>query len=775
MSSGLRPIPIGCARPRRCSPRRPSTPATDQPPDGIPDAAAAAATGRHGRPSSAPGATGWPRIRRRATPPATRSSATRPGRGDDRDGRGADRSCGARAGVPRRARGGHRRRPARDRRRAHGADRARGASGRGTRRDPRRRRRRPRSSRAGGARGRWARDALRVADDRLRAADRSDLEARLGRDALREQLLVELAGLGSSAAGRWRPRPDRRWPSAPARSRGRSTTGTERRAPTTKPGRTRRTRAGDAAALAALDAAAARWAVEPVAADIPGPGRLATLRRRYHELGAANPFAVEEYQELRERLELLETQQGDLRSAIDKTRQLIAELNTMIATSSDNVRGARERRERRRNWSAIIVFSSAISWRVLSIARRGRPAASRASRAARGAPGTPRPRTGLPPRARGAAPERGQATGAGMSAGPVDGPRAAAGRAQPRGRRVVASSARPFGLVVELSLSRPSVSSSATGRGRRPPERSRPRPPAAAGRAPRALPARRAAARGARRVRAAPRGPSGPRRAGDRRRPRSPSRASDGLAPRPPQTIAVGGIGRPGLSERRARSFLALRQHRQLVGDRAPVGRRSSARRRGHQLPLTRTIRSSSIGDRRLGPGASPFDLAAGGIAVAGPPPAGRAVRGARSPGPPTSSGRRDPWTPVGGLDGRRGFATGAGANRDAASRSRSESVARRSTWAACQPASRATASSSREQPVRPSSARRRSADDRASAAVASSTAARAPRRPVRASAASAGGLACSTRPGRVLVRTRSTSARAPAARRRAEADSQHQ
>src|SRR5439155_604398 len=61
------------------------------------------------------------------------------------------------------------------------------------------------------------------------------------------------------------------------------------------------------------------------------PGRLATLRRRYHELGAANPFAVQEYDGLRQRLEGLETQARDLRDAIDKTRQLIAELNGMIA------------------------------------------------------------------------------------------------------------------------------------------------------------------------------------------------------------------------------------------------------------------------------------------------------------------------------------------------------------------------------------------------------------------------------------------------------------
>ena len=32
----------------------------------------------------------------------------------------------------------------------------------------------------------------------------------------------------------------------------------------------------------------------------PSPGRLAQLRRRYHELGAANPYAVEEYAELKD-------------------------------------------------------------------------------------------------------------------------------------------------------------------------------------------------------------------------------------------------------------------------------------------------------------------------------------------------------------------------------------------------------------------------------------------------------------------------------------------
>ena len=76
---------------------------------------------------------------------------------------------------------------------------------------------------------------------------------------------------------------------------------------------------------------AERWAAEPPSAPPPAPGRLAQLRRRYHELGAANPYAVDEYAELKTRLETLETQGGDLRSAIARTRELIGELDTMIA------------------------------------------------------------------------------------------------------------------------------------------------------------------------------------------------------------------------------------------------------------------------------------------------------------------------------------------------------------------------------------------------------------------------------------------------------------
>ena len=179
-----------------------------------------------------------------------------------------------------------------------------------------------------------ARERLRAADDRLRAADRADLEARLGRDSLREQLLVELAGLGDLGRHRLEAEagvvpvavgPGLDVAEPPSRpvddSRAMDDDESEDSVDT-----------DEAIALElALDAVAARWAGQPPAVEPPGPGRLAHLRRRYHELGAANPFAVEEHEEVRQRLETLDTQQRDLRSAIEKTRQLIAELNAMIA------------------------------------------------------------------------------------------------------------------------------------------------------------------------------------------------------------------------------------------------------------------------------------------------------------------------------------------------------------------------------------------------------------------------------------------------------------
>src|SRR4029077_12191539 len=74
-------------------------------------------------------------------------------------------------------------------------------------------------------------------------------------------------------------------------------------------------REGDRALAAALESAAAVWSASPPPDAPPSPGRLAILRRRYHELGASNPFAVTEYAEVRERLPAREDQGGEPRAA----------------------------------------------------------------------------------------------------------------------------------------------------------------------------------------------------------------------------------------------------------------------------------------------------------------------------------------------------------------------------------------------------------------------------------------------------------------------------
>ena len=180
-----------------------------------------------------------------------------------------------------------------------------------------------------------ARDRLRAVDARLRAADHADLEARLGRDALHEGIVAELAGLGALGIERLvrlagaDGTSDADGPEFHGPARRTETPGERRPAPD----------GSDEDALSnevvALEAALARvtpiWAAEPPAAPAPSPARLGQLRRRFHELGAVNPYAVEEYAALKTRLETLETQADDLRTAIVRTRDLIAELDTMIA------------------------------------------------------------------------------------------------------------------------------------------------------------------------------------------------------------------------------------------------------------------------------------------------------------------------------------------------------------------------------------------------------------------------------------------------------------
>jgi len=167
-----------------------------------------------------------------------------------------------------------------------------------------------------------ARERLRAAELRSRAAEVAEMEVRLQFDAAREGLLVELAGIGPDGLAALRADPG-----------GEAAAGT---AETPSPVDEDLTPALEAA----LEAALAAWrASAQVAASVgpaagpeqpPSPGRLGSLRRRYHELGVSNPFAAQEYAEVRARLETLDSQRADLESAIDSTRELIGTLNGLI-------------------------------------------------------------------------------------------------------------------------------------------------------------------------------------------------------------------------------------------------------------------------------------------------------------------------------------------------------------------------------------------------------------------------------------------------------------
>jgi chromosome segregation protein len=151
-----------------------------------------------------------------------------------------------------------------------------------------------------------AREALRVAEERFRAAGVIEVEGRLAQETVREQLLVELAAVGPAGLAALR---DDRPVDVPA-------VGSEDDVV--------------AALEEALAAAADRWAGADPPVEPPGSGRLGTLRRRFHELGATNPFAEREYTEVRARLDDLEGQRADLERAIDTTRSLIVELTELI-------------------------------------------------------------------------------------------------------------------------------------------------------------------------------------------------------------------------------------------------------------------------------------------------------------------------------------------------------------------------------------------------------------------------------------------------------------
>jgi chromosome segregation protein len=173
-----------------------------------------------------------------------------------------------------------------------------------------------------------ARERLRVCQERVRNAEVAEIEARLELDAIREQVLVELAGLGDLGLRLLGDESSRDGDDDSAPST--ATTGATVPAAATITDEADEESAADSLEEA-LGAAVVRW-VEGPAVEPPVASRLAALRRRFHELGAPNPFAAEEYQTVKARLDSVETQRADLTDAIAKTRALIEQLNTMIST-----------------------------------------------------------------------------------------------------------------------------------------------------------------------------------------------------------------------------------------------------------------------------------------------------------------------------------------------------------------------------------------------------------------------------------------------------------
>jgi chromosome segregation protein len=191
-----------------------------------------------------------------------------------------------------------------------------------------------------------ARDRLRACQERVRAAEVAELEARLALDAIREQVLVELAGLGDLGVRllmyEGDGSDDDELPEAPVLVRaparpvaavpGVTAVAAQGTAADPDPDADSEDSDSDAANSLEklLSEATARWAEAPVV-EPPGASKLAQLRRRFHELGAPNPFAAEEYEAIKTRLDGLDAQRIDLNEAISKTRSLIEQLNVMIA------------------------------------------------------------------------------------------------------------------------------------------------------------------------------------------------------------------------------------------------------------------------------------------------------------------------------------------------------------------------------------------------------------------------------------------------------------
>ncbi len=156
-----------------------------------------------------------------------------------------------------------------------------------------------------------ARERLRLAEGRSRQSEVAEMEARLQVDAAREGLLVELASIGDDGLQALLAHGDQ---AAPVRS----------------------TSSDELPELleSALDAALEAWrggsADDEAAPEPPSRARIAALRRRFNDVGASNPFAVQELAEVKQRLESLEAQREDLEKAIRDTREMIARLGSLM-------------------------------------------------------------------------------------------------------------------------------------------------------------------------------------------------------------------------------------------------------------------------------------------------------------------------------------------------------------------------------------------------------------------------------------------------------------
>jgi Chromosome segregation ATPases len=167
-----------------------------------------------------------------------------------------------------------------------------------------------------------SRERLRICQEEVRSAEVAEMEARLVLDSIREQVLLELAGLGDLGLRLLASEGERDADDEDVAAREIVPAG----------GISEDSESISTESLeAALADATARWSTaSPV--EPPGPAKLAAFRRRFHELGAPNPFAAEEYEAIKTRLDGLEAQRSDLTHAISKTRALIEQLNAMIAT-----------------------------------------------------------------------------------------------------------------------------------------------------------------------------------------------------------------------------------------------------------------------------------------------------------------------------------------------------------------------------------------------------------------------------------------------------------